>query len=75
MSMRHVTFAKPQAPHGVGDKRLVSEAVAKQLHDEGVIADLGEPFPARHSAKARKPKRPVVAPGRGGGQLDLRIAE
>lgn len=71
--MRQVTFAKAQAPFGVGDKRLVPDDVAARLEGEGVIS-ASEPFPPRASAPER-PKRPALKPERPTGTLDLRIAE
>lgn len=50
--MKQVTFARPQAPFGVGEKRLVPDDVAATLEKEGVI----EPNPPSW------PMRPVPAP-------------
>lgn len=58
--MKLVTFARPMAPHGVGDTRLVPDDVAERLREEGTIS-ASEPFPPRASAPApQKPSRPVL---------------
>jgi hypothetical protein len=79
-AMRHVTFVRAQSPFGVGDKRLVSEDVAKTLRGEGLIEGLGEPWPPADpsAAPARpvtRPSRPVIKPTRSAGQLPFQTAE
>jgi len=76
--MKLVTFAKPQAPFGVGDTRLVPDDVATRLHDEGVIDGLGQAWPPKVSPAAvsapQKPARPIVKPARPAGAPDRRKA-
>jgi hypothetical protein len=73
--MRLVTFTQAQAPHGVGDTRLVSDDVAKRLRDEGVIDGLGTPWPPVSQRPVLKPVRPVQSPKRPGSPLALHPAE
>lgn len=72
--MRQVTFAKAQAPFGVGDKRLVPDDVAARLEREGVLS-ASEPFPPQAALAPAKPTRAALKPERPTGTLDLRIAE
>lgn len=72
--MKLVTFAVAQAPHGVGDKRLVPDEVADRLLAEGVAASV-EAWPGPVPAHpVRKPAREVVKPHRPSGAADQRIA-
>lgn len=77
--MRLVTFTKAQAPHGVGDTRLVSDEVAARLRGEKVIEGLGEAWPPGSAVKPVRPvvqpRRPVIRPTRPSGKLDLQPAE
>jgi len=76
--MKLVTFSAEMKPHGVGDTRLVSDAVAADLEKQGVISS-SEPWPAKAAAPAaavaQKPQRAVLKPARPSGVSDKRIAE
>lgn len=52
-----VTFAKPMAPHVVGEQRLVPTAIAEDLERDGMIS-AAEPWPPR--APNEPPAKPTV---------------
>jgi hypothetical protein len=63
------------APHGVGDTRLVPDAVARRLQDEGLLS-ASETFPSAPTSSApKRPERAVLKPHRPAGVPDKRIAE
>jgi hypothetical protein len=63
-----VTFAKPLAPFGVGDTRLVPDDMAVDLQGDGYLS-AAEPWPAPAIPKApEKPKRPALQPTRPAGK-------
>lgn len=72
--MQLVTFSKSMSPHGPGDTRLVSDAVAAQLVAQGVVAS-AEPWPQAPAPTAKKPQRPTVKPTRPVGGSDQRHAD
>lgn len=74
--MKLVTFARAMAPHSIGDTRLVSDEVARDLH-AGDYLSASEPWPTKtDTAAPEKPKRPVLQPTRPAGKsLDKRMAE
>jgi hypothetical protein len=71
--MKLVTFSQAQAPHGVGDTRLVPDRLAKKLQAEGVLS-ASVTWPARVEQAPQKPVRPVVQPTRPMGSPAGRIA-
>lgn len=71
--MKLVTFSEPQAPHGVGDTRLVPDDVAARLGRAGVLS-AAETWPAGSTPAASKPARPAVKPIRPAGTPDKRLA-
>jgi hypothetical protein len=62
--MRLVTFAREQAPHAAGDKRLVPDEVAARLEREGLLA-ANVSYPENAPApSAKKPARSILKPVR-----------
>jgi len=58
---RLVTFAVPMGRHGVGDTRLVPDAVAARLDDEGALsASQSWPDNPYDVPAAQRPQRPVI---------------
>lgn len=71
--MRLVTFGRAVVPHGVGDTRLVPDAVAASLEADGLIS-ASEPWPAAPAPAATRPSRPTLKPRRPASRSDKRLA-
>lgn len=70
--MKQVTLAQPM--RGVGDNPVLPDSVADRMVKSGEALS-AQPWPPRATPAAQKPQRPVVAPVRPAGQLDLREAK
>ena len=70
--MKLVTFARPVAPHGVGDTRLVPDHEADRLEKAGDISAAEIWPPSAPPAEPVRPQRPILSPTRPAGSPDRR---
>lgn len=76
--MKHVTFARAIAPYGVGDKRLVPDAVAAQLEKDGALSKIEQWPPVADRPRAGEavlPVRKVLSTSRNAAAPDRRMAK